>query len=189
MKPAPRPVKTKQKAVKPPLSHMAVAFRHIKPNWRNYINYLRRSDDEDIIELLDVFDALPKKDQCTIMPEQLCDLAKIKPSQLFGAVSGALYEFGENEARLITAVNFAPVVERVAKVAKGNGQFASKEREMFLKSTGYLPTPKNPGINVDMRHQTLVADGRQLGGLPSIEREVLDAEETLVRQLPSPSSD
>ena len=40
MKPAKPPVKPPKPAKKPaPLSSLAVAFRHIKPSWRHYMDY------------------------------------------------------------------------------------------------------------------------------------------------------
>lgn len=173
------PVAAKPKRPKLPPSPMSVAFRHIHPHWRYYMIYVEmaaKEGDEDMRKLLSSFMGLPPREQNSIMPESLCELAGIKPSVLFSAVCGKLWELGQAEANLITAVNYPVVIAKTAQLAgQKNGV---KDREMFHRASGFLKSPAGPSIVFNP--QTLITSG------PGQTQTLLEA--PAIPRLPSPES-
>jgi len=101
-------------------SQLAVAFRHLQPGWKHYLDYVdsaAREGDKDMARFLNAYHSLTRHEQNAIMPEQLCELAGIQTEVLFGAVCAQLWRNSRMEANLITAVNFPKVIERTAKTA------------------------------------------------------------------------
>lgn len=180
----PPPVKKKKPASRKrlptlPPSPMAVDFRHLKPTWRAYIDYVSmaaRDGDKDMARYLASFAQLSSKEQLTHTPETLCDLSGVKPADLFGSVCGQVWASSQREASMLIAINHPRIIEKTAKfaqTAKG-----VKDREMFHKGTGFLPTPKGAQISINNSPQMLQATG---GGsplaLPSMEDDMMEIED------------
>src|SRR6516165_2297890 len=75
-------------------SMLAVAFRPIRPTWRNYIEYVdfaARNGDPAMVRYRDSYLALAPRDRRSHWPEQLCELANVTPGELVGAVCRALW--------------------------------------------------------------------------------------------------
>lgn len=175
-------------------SQLAVAFRHIRPTWKHYLDYVEsaaREGDKEMEKVLSTYHGLTRREQATVMPEQLCELAGVKTEVLFGAVCTQLWSASKMEANLITAVNFPRVIERTAKSALTKGGI--RDREMFHKATGFIKTPTGPSISITNSPQTLITGGsgsptpnRPLS-LPSAEEEALAMEEAItLPALPAP---
>jgi len=157
-------------------SQMAVAFRHLKPSWRHYIDYCEtaaKNGDPDADKLLRAYYKLTRREQVNHMPEQLCDLAGVKPEELFGIVATELWRTARMEANLIVAAAYPKVIERTAKLAETKNGF--KDRELFHKATGFLPQPKGPSINIDASHKQLTVAPTP-SKLPSMEDDALAME-------------
>lgn len=174
-----------KKSLKPraktlPLTPLANLFRHIQPTWRDYIRFVKlaaQDGEEEMESILTHYNALTMREKRTITPEQLCELADVSTSVLVAQVVAKCYEMGRAETQLITASLMSKVVLRTATVAASKSKFASKEREMFLKGSGFLPTPHGTSINVTNSPQTLNVSGRpELGQLPGSEDEMLELE-------------
>ncbi len=172
-------------------SQLAVAFRHIHPTWKHYLDYVEaaaREGDAEMQKLMGAYVGLTRREQATIMPEQLCELAGVKPDVLFGAVCQQLWAASRMEANLITAISFPRVIERTAKSAMTKG--GVKDREMFHRATGFLPQPKTqaPSVVITNNPQTLIASGKpEVRALPSMEEEALEMEEAVtLPMLPAP---
>jgi hypothetical protein len=137
---------------------LTVAFRHIKPSWRNYIDYARlaaQEGDDDMIAFIKTFEALTRKEQRTLPPEQICELAHVKPSELFGAIAEQLWGTGLGESQILAAIEHPQVMGAVAKRAKrkdGRG-----DSELFLRATGSLPDRKGASIIVNNTPVALAA--------------------------------
>lgn len=164
---------TKRKPLKPklklPPSSLASQFRHLKPNWRAYIEYAMlaaKDGDKDMEQYVATYQVLSKKELLTHTPEAVCELANIKPSELFGSVCRKLWECSSNEASMITAINHPIIIEKTAKYAAQKQ--GVKDREMFHKATGFLPTPKGNNIHINNSPQTLIAGGGIRPALPSV---------------------
>lgn len=174
-----KPVKRKSGLPKLPPSPMAVDFRHLKPSWRSYIDYVSlaaRDGDKDMGKYLASYAQLSKKEQLTHTPETLCDLSGVKPADLFGSVCGQVWASSQREASMLIAINHPRVIEKTAKFAlQAKGV---KDREMFHKGTGFLPTPKGAQISINNSPQMLQASGGNNPlALPSMEEEMMEIEE------------
>jgi len=127
--------------------------------------------------IMEHYNALTMREKRSITPEQLCELASVPTSSLVAQVVAKCYEMGRAETQLITASFMSKVVERVGTIAASKSKFAGKEREMFLKGSGFLPTPHGTSINVNNNPQTLNVSGRpELVRLPGSEDEMLELE-------------
>lgn len=174
------PVRKSTAKIKLPPSAMAVAFRHLKPTWRSYVDLVEaaaREGDKEMAKVYRTWVDLPPREKQTISPEMLCDLCSVKPSVLIGAVTAQLWAQNSQEASMITAIYHPRVIERTAKQAL-NGKNGFGDRELFHKATGFLPTPKGGGITIDASQKTLVAGGNSKvpASLPSMETEMMNLE-------------
>ena len=64
---------------------IAVAFRHIRPFWRNYIQYVdlaARGGDDRAKKYLAVWNQITARERRHHFPEQLCEMAGILPHEL-----------------------------------------------------------------------------------------------------------
>jgi hypothetical protein len=168
-----------------------VAFRHIKPTWKHYLDYVEsaaREGDKEMTKFLSAYYGLTRREQSVIMPEQVCELAGVKSEVLFGAVCTQLWSAAKMEANLITAVNFPRVIERTAKSALSKG--GVKDREMFHRATGFIKTPNGPSVVVNNNPQTAIVNGKpeMRLSLPSMEEEALQMEEAITIPLLSAPS-
>lgn len=121
---------------------------------------------------------LSQKEQGTHTPETLCDLSGVKPADLFGSVCGQVWASSQREASMLIAINHPRIIEKTAKFAlspKG-----VKDREMFHKGTGFLPTPKGAHISINNSSQMLNAGGSGNSSpmaLPSMEDDMMEIED------------
>lgn len=133
-----------------PATGLASAFRHIAGGWRSYILYVEQAatnGDVKMGRVLSTWLNIPPDEQNTISPERLCDIAQVKPEDLFGSVCRELYAASARESMMILGARQAEVVHMMADQAtKVKG---GKDRERFLRSTGVLPTPKPSAITVN----------------------------------------
>lgn len=167
------------KAMKVQKSRLAVAFRHIKPSWRNYIDYVEqavRNGDKELGPFMAAWAGITNRERSTITPEQLCDLSHVSEAVLFGAVCSQLWSNGHQEANIITAIAYPKVIERTAKNAVTSK--GGHDREMFHKATGFLKTPNGPSITINNSPQTaLISGSAPIRALPSMEDSILAFED------------
>lgn len=165
---------------------MMQAFRHIKPSWRHYLDHVEtaaKDGDGEMQKYMSAFYGLTRREQTTVTPEQLCELASVKTEVLFAAVCGQLWRNANIEANMITAINHPRVVEKTAKSALGKDGF--KDREMFNKATGFLPTPKGgPSVVIPIHNnpQTAIINGQpteKAHSLPSMEEEAMQMDRAI----------
>lgn len=187
-RPTPPPKVSKAK-VKIPPSPLSVAFRHLKPSWRAYIELVEtaaREGDKEMQKIISAYFALSRREQQAITPEQLCDLANVKTRDLFSAVAGTLWENSSREATMITYVEHPKVIKAIATAAKAKNM---KAAEMFGKATGFVPVPKtvSPSVVIHNNPQTLNV-GSKPAELPSMEDEMLELEaQESTLMLPEPA--
>lgn len=172
--------------MKLPPSPLAVAFRHIKPGWRRYLDFVElaaRAGHLEMQRVMDAYASLPKREQAKVLPEQLCDMAGVKPETLFGAVCEQLWAQSRMECNVLAAIHMPRIMETTMKQAatpKG-----TKDREMVHKHTGFVPTPKPaPGASIFIN----AASGpHKPAVLTSPEVDFLEAEKVRVLELPAAS--
>lgn len=134
---------------------LTIAFKNIRPSWRNYIDYVdiaARNGDKDMDKVLKIYLALTPKDQRVHSPEQLCELAQIPPGDLVGAVCREIWSAKSAESALVSAIAHPQVMNRMAKLAQKEENY--RDRELFLRASGSLPDKKGasvaPTVNVNV---------------------------------------
>lgn len=125
---------------------IAAAFRYIQPSWRNYIMYVdteARTGNDDARRYLRIWRALPPKEQRSVVPEQLCELAQVSAADLIAWVSRQVWTEGTASASMVLAFNKPRVLDAVATAALDpeNG----RAQELFMKSAGLLPSGNRGG--------------------------------------------
>jgi hypothetical protein len=179
----PKPVQSRHTFTPPkPLPEMpgttlSIAFRNIKPNWRNYVFYAdaaAKAGDENMVKFVAAYVALPPKEQKTIMPEKLCDLAGITPGDLIGAVAKEVWTQKQPESIISASMNHPLVVERTAQYAMEHAD-NYRDRELFLRITGTLPDKKGASIVINNSPQTAnINSPAGANGYKSMDQRVLE---------------
>ena len=144
---------------------LVIAFRHIKPHWQNYIEYVdlaARNGDKDMEKYVKVWQGLTAKDRKAATPEQLCEMAQIKPGELVGAVCQAIWDAKSAEGSMVSAIAHPEVLKRTAASAQKAG--GGRDRELFFRVTGSLPDKKGTSVIIQNNPQTLALNGGSAGG-------------------------
>lgn len=140
------------KPVKPALasrSLLAVAFRHIKPDWRRYIEYVdlaARKGDAAMARFRDCYQALDPLDRRRAWPEQICNLANVSPGELVGAVCRQIWESEASESSMISSIAHPELLLDTIRFAKKEENY--HDRELFFRMMGSLPDRKGASINI-----------------------------------------
>lgn len=110
-------------------------------------------------------------DKITQIPiEALCLAAKVEVATIAGALVMSARDVSKMKSALITFKEHPDVVQATADVAKTRDTFASKDREMFHKAVGWLPTPKGSSVNVNVFDPKQVSsEDEDDDGIPSLE--------------------
>jgi len=122
---------------------LSAAFRFVEPTWRNYIMYVdaeARAGNADALRYLKVWQSLPPKERNAHMPEQICELASVIPSDLVSWVARQAFAEGSAKANMCLSFMRDRVLEQTATFALASPD-NFKDRELFLKASGSLPTP------------------------------------------------
>jgi hypothetical protein len=144
---------------------LVIAFRHIKPSWRNYIEYVdlaARNGDKEMDRYVKVWSGLTARDRNAATPEQLCEMAQIKPGELVGAVCQAIWDAKSAEGSMVSAIAHPEVLRRTAQSASKPG--GQRDRELFFRVTGSLPDKKGTSVIIQNNPQTLALNGGSAGG-------------------------
>lgn len=158
--------KPRKKVVKPPaadLTPLAVTFSALDGNWRAYIAYVDIAcveGNELAAKFMKTYTSLSPVQQQDLMPEQICDMAGVKPRDLVGIVCGQAYDLKSGESALVAAMSAPRVIAMTAKAAM-NMKYGNKDRELFLRATGKLPDKKGLPVSISIHNnpQTLIAAG------------------------------
>ena len=162
-----------------------IAFRHIKPHWQNYIEYVdlaARNGDKEMDRYVKVWQGLTAKDRKAATPEQLCEMAQVKPSELVGAVCQAIWDAKSAEGSMVSAIAHPEVLKRTA--ASAQKACGGRDRELFFRVTGSLPDKKGTSVIIQNNPQTLsvggggpraaIQQGRTLHELLDMDEEVIE---------------
>ena len=162
---------------------LVIAFRHIKPHWQNYIEYVdlaARNGDKDMEKYVKVWQGLTAKDRKAATPEQLCEMAQVKPAELVGAVCQAIWDAKSAEGSMVSAIAHPEVLKRTAASAQKAG--GGRDRELFFRVTGSLPDKKGTSVIIQNNPQTLSVGGGARPTLPAGRtlHELLDMDEEVI---------
>lgn len=183
------PSKPKAKAKAPTIrrsnvtSPLALTFKDLEPNWRAYIayvDYAANDGNEDMKRIIDSFKGLTKREKELVMPERLCDLAGVRPSELVAAVCGQVWAHQSGESAMAAAILHPKIVRKTAKAAE-NIKWGGKDRELFFRISGSLPDKKGTTIINNNNPQILNASASALSAthLGSMSERTLEMEKLL----------
>lgn len=110
--------------------------------------------------------------------ESICVEKNVDPGHFCGVVVEAAIKFRDNATYLIAALNMPEIIQQSVKFAKRPEGI--RDREAFMKHSGFLPTPQ--GSRVNILNQATANAAAQVEanverGLPSFERSMSDLEE------------
>jgi hypothetical protein len=168
----------KSKLQPTPLS--LVFSRTFGSGWREqlmvYVEAAAREGDEGMQSVLALYKKMKRKERIAFVPEVVCDLAGIKPSDMIAEVQRVLWEYGRMEAGLIVGASHPKVIGALAKSAVKPKNIS--DREMWLKGTGFLPPPKGTSISVvgPTMQVANMPSGTPVGTLPAMEDDILEIE-------------
>jgi hypothetical protein len=131
----------------------------------------------------DCYLSLGPKDQRDHWPEQLCDLANVKPKQLVQTVLGAVWDSNAVESSMVSAMALPKVLQATAEFAQLPG--GHRDRELMLRTTGRLPDRHGTSIQIYNRSSAEAGEIKlesQSIGLKSMDEEVVE----MTRQLDAP---
>lgn len=162
-------------------SPLSVAFRHIHPNWRAYIQFVdlaARKGDTAMGRFLHSYESLRGLDRVNTWPEQICELANVTPGELIGAVCRQIWESKAAESSMISSIAHPELLLETIRLAKRPENF--KDRELCFRMMGSLPDKKGTSINIfntaaaQAAEASLpdLASGRQR--LKSFDQEIID---------------
>lgn len=142
--------KTKQpKLARFSRSPLSVAFRHIKPDWRRYIQFVdlaARKGDAAMARFLECYEGLDKLDKVQVWPEQLCELANVSPGELVGAVCRHIWESMAAESSMVSSIAHPQLLLDTIKFARKEENY--RDRELYFRMMGSLPDRKGASINI-----------------------------------------
>ena len=128
-------------------SPLSAAFRFVEPTWRNYITYVdmeARSGNADAARYVGAWNGLSGSERLEHLPEQLCDLVNVKPSDLFRWVCGQAWQEGAAKSSMCLSFMRDRVLEKTAEFAMESPE-NYKHADLFLRASGSLPTPNGRG--------------------------------------------
>lgn len=101
-----------------------------------------------------IYNGLRMGERLTVMPERLCELAEVKPSELLGRVVATVWAQQSAESAIAASILHPQVIRRTAKAANSL-KFGGRDRELFFRVTGTLPDKK--GTTIVNNPQTVVS--------------------------------
>lgn len=130
-------------------SPLSVAFRHIKPDWRRYIQYVdlaARKGDAAMARFRDCYETLDRFEKFQVWPEQICVMANISPGELVGAVCRHVWESKAAESSLVSSIAHPQLLLDTIKFARKEENY--RDRELYFRMMGSLPDRKGASINI-----------------------------------------
>jgi len=182
--------------VRPPL---AAAFRFVEPTWRNYIAYVdaeARTGNKDAERYVRIWQSLPRKEQQSHVPEQLCELSNVPAADLIAWVTRQAWVESSAKTSLVLSFMKDRVVEKTAEFAMASADNI-KHAELFSRQAGLVQTPGVGGrgagttiYNVPVASSGAVAlagsrsesSPVNASGLKSMDQEIVDLSAIMQRQ-------
>jgi len=166
----------------PLFGSLAYAASRLPGGKHTFMEYARLCATERIKALVSHWDSLSDYDQRRASLEDLCEVCGVEPHELVGAVASAAFRWSADVSTLIAAVAHPKVMEAcVNRAVQANG---FRDREMFFKATGLLPTPAASSIRIFNTAQATTTGADS--GLPSFEEHTLTFSEVIRRATDEP---
>ena len=200
----PPPSPAKKPAPLPKHSFLALGFRHLKPSWRVYIEYVRqaaREGDEEMRKFVDAYDSIkPKYKVQSMAPEEICDLCAVKGEDLFAAVARMTWRLGDISYSGILAQGHTRTLEKILHYGT-TGAENFNDRRLVMQLAGKLPDKQGRapmfGVVFNNRVESSADEERDLSdpslaarGFMHMDREIIDIDRILEKpdmQISGPS--
>ena len=130
-------------------SLLSLAFRHVRPNWRHYVQYVEiaaRQGDSAMQRFIECWRSLSDRERRSAWPEQICDFAAVTPAEVYGAVCRQMWETKAAESSMISSLAHPDMLLQTIRYAKREENF--KDRELYFRMMGSLPDRKGASINI-----------------------------------------
>ncbi len=162
---------SKSAAVEPlaPTTRLTLTFRELvingKKDWRHawvFAQFAADSGDSDMVKVMECYKALKKKEQATVSPEYVCDLAGVDSNDFAAEVFREYLSYSGDAANLIEAASRPAVVKKQVAVALTTDGW--RDRKMLHEHSGFLPQKTGGGIHVNASAN---ADAKSAAILPN----------------------
>ena len=102
----------------------------------HFVEIARQSENEEVRQLVALWDSLPKREQNRCRLERLCEAVGLDPATFLGDVAATAFARGIDVSKLLVAISQPIVFQKIAKRAlEPDGH---RERKMFLEAVGVL---------------------------------------------------
>jgi hypothetical protein len=144
-------------------------------------NFLEASDHPDAREILKHRASLNEHMQAVCPIEALCIAGKISPKEMLKLIMGEVFEQSTASSRLLAAAAHTDVVQSTLMYA--HTPDGSREREMILKHSGFLPVPKSQAVFIHGNQTNIGAQNNVVAVLPPAEDLVKDLSNRFAEKL------
>jgi hypothetical protein len=130
-------------------SPLAICLRTIIPHgWRSIFHLFSQLDlgpNDPRVGLILVWNMMTSRERQKATPEDLCARAGISYGRLLYLVEESARERNQLTSSIVRSMNATTLVQKAISYGKGKEGF--KDREMLLKSSGFVPMPSGTQIN------------------------------------------
>lgn len=116
------------------------------------IEALLCDDSPDALKFHAKYASISPSDREYLALEEIAILAGLSPRELIQTVTGAMYTQTQDRQKAIVLRSQSKIVQKTIKMAlRDRGE---KDRDMFHRATGFLPTGKGTVINLNQQNNT-----------------------------------
>lgn len=119
------------------------------------IEALRCDDSDEALKFIQKYDSIPPSDLGHFRLEEIAAICGINTRTLIQTLTGALYTQSQEAAKVLVLVNQPKVTQKTIDMALTDR--GEKDREFFLRGTGFLPVPKGAQITINQQNNTMAA--------------------------------
>ena len=102
------------------------------------LDFLEYSEDPDARKVLEVYRSVPESYRRLLRPEDFCHAAGVSPLRILEHITVAAVRLGVMGSAIVAAINRPRAVQKTVQRALQDDGI--RDREMFHKATGFLPT-------------------------------------------------
>jgi hypothetical protein len=143
---------------------LAYAARLLKGGRNDLLHLAEGCEDPKVQAVLTEWNAMSPHGRRKTKIENICEGVGITPGEFLGRVAQHAHDTGLDLSKLILGVSHPRVLAASVKQAMRADGF--KDREMLMKSSGFMPTPSGPTINNNVRAQAAVVADPVRGLMP-----------------------
>jgi hypothetical protein len=143
------------------------------------IEYLRASESKSAKKFLEVYDDATQSERDALTFEEFAAAAKVKSNILLGDIVAASATLSDATAKITALLAQQEIV--ASTVARAKTDAGIKEKEIILKHTGFIPSPKGgPQVNVQLNNN-VNNQAKEDSYLPPMDVDIRDLSEKFQR--------